>query len=190
MDNAELMQRERLVAAFLVLPGQVERLARVLPGLRAVPCQPTDLAEPGDVGGMTEQRTSADIFADPLLQQCVRLREAPLEPIGRAQTRRNRSQHAPVPGGTTQGQALLQYSDGHLQIPLVEERGAEPTVDNDRCEPSAFQRSEAKRLLPVASALSESPEVAQGLRQPRPGCDPQVCIGCARSPVRYLHAPP
>jgi hypothetical protein len=35
MDDAKLMQRERLVAAFLVLLGQVERLVRMLPGLLA-----------------------------------------------------------------------------------------------------------------------------------------------------------
>src|SRR5215470_5872501 len=35
VDNAELMQRVCLLPACLLLPGQVERLARVLPGLRA-----------------------------------------------------------------------------------------------------------------------------------------------------------
>ena len=49
MDNAKLVQRERLVSAFLVLPGQVERLAGVLPGLLAVSRQTTDLAEPCDL---------------------------------------------------------------------------------------------------------------------------------------------
>ena len=48
MDNAKLVQRERLVTAFLLLPGQVERLARVLPGLLAASRQTTDLAEPCD----------------------------------------------------------------------------------------------------------------------------------------------
>jgi hypothetical protein len=33
LDDAKLVQRERLAPAFLELPGQVERLARVLPGL-------------------------------------------------------------------------------------------------------------------------------------------------------------
>jgi hypothetical protein len=33
LADAKLVQRERLVPAFLELPGQVERLARVLPGL-------------------------------------------------------------------------------------------------------------------------------------------------------------
>jgi hypothetical protein len=36
LDGAKLVQRVRLIPAFLVLPGQVERLARVLPGLLAV----------------------------------------------------------------------------------------------------------------------------------------------------------
>ena len=34
-DDAELVQRKRLVPAFLLSPGQVERLTRVLPGLAA-----------------------------------------------------------------------------------------------------------------------------------------------------------
>ena len=56
--------------------------------------------------------------------------------------------------------------------------------------PSAFQRGEAERLLPVAPALGEGPERAQGPRQPRPGQDLQVCPGRARLPVRSLHVPP
>ena len=53
MDGAKLVQRERLVPAFLLLPGQVERLARVLPGLLVVARQTTDLAEPCDPVGKT-----------------------------------------------------------------------------------------------------------------------------------------
>ena len=53
LDNAKLVQCERLVPACLLLPGQVERLARVLPGLLAVSRQTTDLAEPCDPVGMT-----------------------------------------------------------------------------------------------------------------------------------------
>ena len=63
-------------------------------------------------------------------------------------------------------------------------------MGNDRCVPSACQRGEAERLLPVAPALSEGPERAQGPRQPRLGLDPHVCTGRARLPVRRLHAPP
>ena len=57
MDNAKLVQRERLVPSFLLLPGQVERLAGVLPGLLAAPRQTTDLAEPCDPAGLTLQRS-------------------------------------------------------------------------------------------------------------------------------------
>ena len=53
LDDAKLVQRERLVPAFLLLPGQVERLTGVLPGLLAASRQTTDLAEPGDPVGMT-----------------------------------------------------------------------------------------------------------------------------------------
>ena len=35
LDNAKLVQRERLVGTLFVLPGQAERLARMLPGLLA-----------------------------------------------------------------------------------------------------------------------------------------------------------
>ena len=68
LDNAKLVQRERLVPAFLLLPGQVERLVGVLPGLLAVSRQTTDLAEPCNAVGMILKRTRADIFADRLLQ--------------------------------------------------------------------------------------------------------------------------
>ena len=50
MEDAKLVQRERLVPAFLVLPGQVERLVRVLPGLLAASRQTIDLTEQGDAG--------------------------------------------------------------------------------------------------------------------------------------------
>ena len=136
------------------------------------------------------QRARAETFADRLLQQRPPLREAPLERSGRAQVRRDPSQPVPVAGGTTEGQALLQHPDGGLQVPLGEVQLAETTVGNDRCDPSAFQRGEAQRLLPVAPALGEGPELAQGIRQPRPGLDPHVCTGPARPPVRRLHAPP
>ena len=52
VDNAKLVQRERLVSALFVLPGQVERLAGVLPGLLAASRQTTYLAEPCDPEGM------------------------------------------------------------------------------------------------------------------------------------------
>ena len=60
MDNAKLVQRERLVPALFVLPGQVERLAGVLPGLLAASRQTTDLAEPCDQVGTTLQSAGAD----------------------------------------------------------------------------------------------------------------------------------
>ena len=89
LDDAKLVQRERLVPACLLLPGQVERLAGVLPGLLAVSRQTTDLAEPCDPEGLIWQRARADTFADPLLQQRAPLREASLERRGIAQARRD-----------------------------------------------------------------------------------------------------
>ena len=45
LDNAKLVQRERLVGMLFMLPGQVERPARVLPGLLAASRKTTHLAE-------------------------------------------------------------------------------------------------------------------------------------------------
>jgi len=45
LDNAKLVQRKRLLPACLLLPGQVECLVRVLPGLLAASCQTTDLTK-------------------------------------------------------------------------------------------------------------------------------------------------
>jgi hypothetical protein len=67
LDSAKLVQRERLVPACLLLPGQVEGLAGVLPGLVVASRQTTDLAEPCNTGSMTEQSARADSFADRLL---------------------------------------------------------------------------------------------------------------------------
>ena len=84
MDDAKLVQCERLVPARLLPPGQVDRLACMLPGLLAAPRQTPDLAEPCDSIGITLQRARVDIFTDRLLQQRTPLRETPLERISRA----------------------------------------------------------------------------------------------------------
>ena len=91
LDGAKLVEREGLVPACLLLPGQGERLVRVLPGLLTASRQTTDLAEPRDPAGMISQRARADTFAEGLLQQRAPLREATLERIGRAQARRDHS---------------------------------------------------------------------------------------------------
>src|SRR5262249_2388536 len=154
-----------------------------LPGLLAASRQTPDLTEPCDKEGSLSC-ARADIFADCLLQQHAPLCEAPLERRGIAQTCHDLSQPAPpVAGGTTDGQALRQHSDGVLQVPLGEVQVAEAAVGNNRCEPSACQRGEAERLLPVTPALGEGPERTQGPRQPRLGLDPLVCTGCAKLSV-------
>src|SRR5262245_41011820 len=66
LDDAKLVQRARLVPACLEMPGQVEGLVRMLPGLITVSRETTDFAEPCDPMSITEQRASADTFADPL----------------------------------------------------------------------------------------------------------------------------
>ena len=68
VDHAKLVQCQRLIPAFLELPGQVERLARMLQGLLAVSRQTTHLAEPCDPTGMMEECACAYTFPDRLLQ--------------------------------------------------------------------------------------------------------------------------
>src|SRR5215468_12069866 len=118
MDSAKLGERERLVPACLLLPGQVERLAGVLPGLLAASCKSTDLAEPGDPAGMTFEGTRADRDADPLLQPGAPFHQASLERRGKAQTRHDRWQPGPLAGGPTEGQSLVKHPDGVPQVPL------------------------------------------------------------------------
>ena len=64
-------------------------------------------------------------------------------------------------------------------------------MGNDRCLPSAFSRGEAERLLSMTPALGECAEVAQGLRQPRPGRLRQFMLGVpdSRSATSTFHRP-
>src|SRR5215510_8372573 len=156
MDDAKLVQRVRLVPAFLELPGQVKRLAGVLPGLLAVACQTTDLAEPYDPEGYLP-RARAETFASRLLQQRAPLCKALLERSGSAQARHDPAPPVAVAGGPTEGQALVEHLDSVLQGPLGQVEVAKAAVDHDRCGPSTCQRVEAERLLPVAQALGEGP---------------------------------
>jgi hypothetical protein len=166
MDNAKLVQRERLIAAVLLLPGQVERLARVLQGLCTVSLQTTALAESGPADRTT--RICADTFADRLLQQRAPFRVAPLERIGIAQACDDHWRHVAVVRGTRQGQALVTIGR-HAQVHLGEGQVAEAAVSHDRGEPSACPLGKAERLLCVAPALGEAPQRAQGPRQVRLG---------------------
>jgi hypothetical protein len=52
VDGAKLVQRMRLVPACLLLPGQVERLTCVLPGLIAASRQTTGFTEPHNPLGL------------------------------------------------------------------------------------------------------------------------------------------
>src|SRR5262249_54045411 len=124
------------------------------------------------------------------LQHRVPLREATLERIRRAQASHEVSQPVAVVVGTTEGQALLQYPDGVLQVSLVEVQEAEGEVRHDWCARSASHCSEAERLLPVALARGEGPKRAQGLHQPRLRPDTHVCTVRTRCPLRNLDAPP
>src|SRR5262249_27272537 len=104
--------------------------------------------------------------------------------------RRDRLQPEPVAGGTAKDQALVEHSDGVLQVPLGEVQEAEAAVGNDQCLPSTFERGEAERFLPVPPALGEGSERTQGPRRQRLSLEPYVCTGPARLPVCRLYAPP
>src|SRR5262249_5082169 len=58
-------------------------------------------------------------YADRLLQQRAPLCEAPLERIGIAHARQDRSQEALVAAGTTEGQAPDEPPNRMLHVPLV-----------------------------------------------------------------------
>jgi hypothetical protein len=103
---------------------------------------------------------------------------------------RDPAQLGPVARGTTAVQALFQHPNGVLQIPFGKIQEAEVSVDHDRCVPPAVQCSKAERLLSIAPTLGEGSKRAQGLRQLRPGLDPQGCAERARRLVRSLHVPP
>src|SRR5262249_6442448 len=113
MDGAQLVQRVRLLPAFLLPPGQVERLMRVLPGLLAVSRQTPDLAEPYNPVSLL--CALAETFASRLLQQRTPLREAPLERRGIAQARPDYGHPCPVAGGPTEDQTLVEHPDGVFQ---------------------------------------------------------------------------
>src|SRR5262245_13282669 len=109
MDDAKLVQRQRRSGTFCVLPGQVERLARLLPGLIPASLQTPDLTKQCELVGMTLQPARTEMFTARLLQQRARLNEAPLERIRIAKTPCDNSERGPVAGGTTEGQALLKH---------------------------------------------------------------------------------
>jgi hypothetical protein len=112
LSGAQLVQRIRFVGTLLVLPGQGERLGRALPGLLAASRQTINLTEPCHASGMILKRAHAKTCADRLLRQRTPLREVPLERIGKAQGCCGRSQIGRVTRGATQGQALIEPSDG------------------------------------------------------------------------------
>jgi hypothetical protein len=70
LDDAKLMQRERLVPVCPLLPGQVERLTGVLPGLVDASGEEIDRAELPEVADiMAAQRACAEIVPPRLLQE-------------------------------------------------------------------------------------------------------------------------
>src|SRR6266542_3402092 len=107
---------------------------------------------------MVPQRARAETFADCLLQQHTPFYEVPLQRSDIAQACCDHLEPVPVPGGTTEGQTLLQHLHGVLQVSLGEVQEAEAAVGSDRCGSSAFLRGETERLLPVAPTLGEGSE--------------------------------
>jgi hypothetical protein len=158
LDDAKLVQRERLVPACLELPGQIECLMRVLPGLLTASCQAVDLAEPCNPVGMICHCAYADTFADRLLQQRAPLREAPLERRSAAQAPRDPSQHGLVAGGTTEGRPWSYTRMACSRSPWVRYRKPRHSWAVSSVGPRPSSVARRKCLLPMALALGEGPE--------------------------------
>jgi hypothetical protein len=76
IDFAELAERVCLEPALPMLPGQVERLASVLPSLLHAPLEETDRAEPLDKEGWRVHH-HAETFPERLLQERAPLARRP-----------------------------------------------------------------------------------------------------------------
>ena len=101
MDGAKLVQRERLVPAFLLLSGQVERLAACCRA-SSPSRQTTDLAEAIRPSGNGYPSAPVRIFRGSPPPERAPLYEAPLERRGKAQIRRNQLQPVQVARGPTE----------------------------------------------------------------------------------------
>src|SRR5262245_3547911 len=115
--------------------------------------------------GMCVQRTRVNIVPERVFQESKPLGNASRQSIRMTQPRCDPSPPIPVVTSATQGQALVEDPDGMRQVPLDEIQQAEAPVGHSVA--SACSCGEAKRLLPVGSALSECPTEAHNQRQPR-----------------------
>ena len=126
VDGAELAQRQRLVSTRLLLPGQVERLTGMLPGLIDASGEEIDRAELPEVGDMTaaQARPCGDRPGAPPPGA-----RGPRRGVPCGRTPNPGPQRWPLTrpfaGGATEGQALLEHPDGRFQVPLGEVQAAE-----------------------------------------------------------------
>ena len=156
------MQRVRLAPTCLLLSGQVERLACVLPGL-AASRRTTDLAEPYDAVTVL-QRARADIFYDRLLQQHAPLREAPLERSGIAQPAAIGCNQARLPEARQRARPCSNIRMAPCSGPLGWVWSGRGSRGQRLVSVFGLPAWRGGAPLPVAPALSEGPERAQGPR--------------------------
>jgi hypothetical protein len=86
MDGAHMKQCGRLNPTRLLLSGQVERLARVLPSLVEASSEEIHHTGLRRVYGLTNQRTCLECGSERLLQEREALGEASRAPVGFTQS--------------------------------------------------------------------------------------------------------
>jgi hypothetical protein len=91
----------------------------------------------------------------------------------------------------TEGQALLEHSDGCFQVLLGEVQAAKARMYGERCAgPLPILLGKAQRLFPVASPLGELPECRQHLCEPCLRFDTRQTHGARRAAGQRRHVPP
>jgi hypothetical protein len=85
MDSPQPAERLPLVPARLLLPSELERLVRLLPGLLPASSQQTHVAEPCHMEGLRLQRAGVETFLERLLQERAPVDEVARERVGIAQ---------------------------------------------------------------------------------------------------------
>ena len=172
MERAKLVQRARLVPAFLVLPGELEGLAGVLPGLLPASRQPTDLAELGDSERMVGQVPHEETCSHRLLQQRQPLREAPGERIRSAQVRGDPGTR-PGCRQPDRGPGPVPAPGWRAPGPLARYSRPTPQIRMDRLKALSAASARRSASSPLARPSANAPARPRH-GQPAPGRAPQA----------------